>query len=395
MKPYTYKYIDTLNRGTESVTGFKAQEVGLIIPNSTSTENEYIPNIYKPCDILSNSGSAVITISSITTYDLSIGNKLKIFEYFPDSTLESTKQCLNIKSINTTNITLDGFINTSNTPVWIRGIGECVVSVKGDSSTDAVIVTPTDISANLTVGNTFEIYESKPNESEKEHRLEITDISGENVTVNGTFTTTETQVFIYGKEVNDFHTLSYNRIIPVNVAAIQEIDRRVVSHFTGSHTCYKETDSTDFTNNVGLIVVGNGSCKITHNGTTYTGKDAIKIDQATPQIKLSTEDNQKSAIGVVLMIENDTVLINSSGEGGIWVCSKNGDLVNGDYITTCIVPGYGAKQTTDEGTLKNFTVAKITCDVDFSNVSGFENKTVTHNSVTYSACFVSCLYKCG
>ena len=95
------------------------------------------------------------------------------------------------------------------------------------------------------------------------------------------------------------------------------------------------------------------------------------------------------------MIENDTVLINSSGEGGIWVCSKNGNLVNGDYITTCVVPGYGAKQTTNEGILTNFTVAKITCDVDFSNVSGFENKTVTHNSVTYSACFVSCLYKCG
>ena len=83
-----------------------------------------------------------------------------------------------------------------------------------------MIVTPTDISANLTVGNTFDIYESQPNESEKEHKVDITAISGDDVTVSGTFTTTETQVFVYGKEVNDFHTLAYNRIIPVNTSAI-------------------------------------------------------------------------------------------------------------------------------------------------------------------------------
>ena len=49
----------------------------------------------------------------------------------------------------------------------------------------------------------------------------------------------------------------------------------------------------------------------------------------------------------------------------MWVCNKNGDLVNGDYITSCTIPGYGAKQTTESGTLKNYTVAKITCDCDF------------------------------
>ena len=86
-------------------------------------------------------------------------------------------------------------------------------------------------------------------------------------------------------------------------------------------------------------------------------------------------------MGVVSLIENDTVLINSTGEGGIWICNKNGNLENGDYITTCEVSGYGVKQSDD--ILHSYTVAKITCDVDFSNVSGFENKTITHNSVSY------------
>ena len=142
-------------------------------------------------------------------------------------------------------------------------------------------------------------------------------------------------------------------------------------------------------------VVSNGSYKIKRNDIIHTGKDAIKIDHSTPQIKLSTTDNQKSVMGVVSLIENDTVLINSTGEGGIWICNKNGNLENGDYITTCEVSGYGVKQTLNEEFLTRYTVAKITCDVDFSNVSGFENKTITHNSISYIACFVGCTYHCG
>ena len=57
-------------------------------------------------------------------------------------------------------------------------------------------------------------------------------------------------------------------------------------------------------------------------------------------------------------------LINSVGEGAIWVCNKNGDLENGTYITSSSVVGYGMKQ--DSEFLKNTTVAKITCDCTFN-----------------------------
>ena len=89
------------------------------------------------------------------------------------------------------------------------------------------------------------------------------------------------------------------------------------------------------------------------------------------------------------------MFINSLGEGAIWVCNKNGVIVNGEYISSSSVSGYGQKQILNEEFLTRYTVAKITCDVDFSNVSAFENKTVTHNSVNYTACFVSCLYQCS
>ena len=59
---------------------------------------------------------------------------------------------LNIKSINGVNITLDGYLNTSNTTIWIRGIGDSSVNTQGNANTDAIIITSIDISSNLSIG---------------------------------------------------------------------------------------------------------------------------------------------------------------------------------------------------------------------------------------------------
>ncbi len=47
LKPKTYSYKDVINRGTNSVYGFIAQEVGETISMSTFTRKETIPNIYQ------------------------------------------------------------------------------------------------------------------------------------------------------------------------------------------------------------------------------------------------------------------------------------------------------------------------------------------------------------
>ena len=48
----------------------------------------------------------------------------------------------------------------------------------------------------------------------------------------------------------------------------------------------------------------------------------------------------------------------------MWITHTNGPLENGDYITSSTIPGYGHKQT--ETQVHNYTVAKITCDCNFS-----------------------------
>ena len=43
----------------------------------------------------------------------------------------------------------------------------------------------------------------------------------------------------------------------------------------------------------------------------------------------------------------ERLIVNSVGEGGIWVCSSNGNIENGDYITSSNDLGYGEKQDDD------------------------------------------------
>ena len=92
------------------------------------------------------------------------------------------------------------------------------------------------------------------------------------------------------------------------------------------------------------------------------------INESVPIVGLSSINNDKAVIGVVSYYENTNNInnyrINALGEGGIWISNINGNYNNGDYITSSSITGYGQKQTDD--ILHNYTVAKITCDCDFS-----------------------------
>lgn len=184
-------------------------------------------------------------------------------------------------------------------------------------------------------------------------------------------------------------------------------------NFTGQHRCSPSAEAT-FTNlssSVGKIVVSDGTYSNPFGGE-------IQINDSVPRVKLSNARNQKSVFGVISDAEDQddntrtyshgiytTVLnksgssdhrlhINSLGEGAIWVCNTNGALENGDYITTCEIPGYGMKQ--DDDILHNYTVAKITMDCMFDLSSeNYECVEIQHDGVTYRAAFVGCTYHCG
>ena len=175
----------------------------------------------------------------------------------------------------------------------------------------------------------------------------------------------------------------------------------VALNFTGQHRSII-SNLLDINSMIGLIVSSSGNY-INIDGTIKPG-----INESLPIVSLSSISNDKKTYGVLSNKEDagdrqystgnlvsvylkifegeQRVYINSVGEGGIWVCNKNGNLENGDYITTTTIPGYGGKQTDD--LLHNYTVAKITCDCDFSLTKitkqriSYTNGTITKTNIS-------------
>ena len=86
-------------------------------------------------------------------------------------------------------------------------------------------------------------------------------------------------------------------------------------------------------------------------------------------------------------------MINSVGEGGLWVCNVNGSLKNGDFIVSSSISGYGMRQ--DDNMYYNYTVAKITCDCDFDLSSKvYRCEEFEYRNLKYRKAFVGCVYKC-
>ena len=147
------------------------------------------------------------------------------------------------------------------------------------------------------------------------------------------------------------------------------------TYFTGQHTTYIEDlpDLTNHENNNGLIVSSNKNDYIHLTNHKIRGKEAITQDESLPITSLSTRQNDKTCFGVMSCkpfdeyTEKRFCVVNSLGEGAIWVVNTNGNLEAGDYITTSNVTGYGQKQ--DDDILRNYTVAKITMDCNFNPVS--------------------------
>jgi hypothetical protein len=153
-----------------------------------------------------------------------------------------------------------------------------------------------------------------------------------------------------------------------------------VLSFTGQHMCFPDGPMSQ-----GQIVSANKNKYVSLNGPLTTGAQAIKSSESIPVVCLSNVVNDKNVFGVVDRHEHggtarvqqngignvtqekergdNRVIVNSIGEGAMWVTNTNGNLVSGDYITTSNVAGYGQKQ--DDDIVHSYTVAKITMDCDF------------------------------
>ena len=155
-------------------------------------------------------------------------------------------------------------------------------------------------------------------------------------------------------------------------------------HFTGSHL--NKFNQIYNNNYIGYIVVSSG---ILNNKPT--------INKSLPIVSLSTIRQSKNVYGVISNKYNEEELvINSVGEGGVWIVNTNGNLENGDYIQTSNIMGLGEKQ--NNNLLYNYTVCKILHDCNFDINNNLYNSIQFTDNITgniYIKSFVGCTYHCG
>jgi hypothetical protein len=154
-----------------------------------------------------------------------------------------------------------------------------------------------------------------------------------------------------------------------------------INNFTGQHRCIG-VNNINATDMCGLIAYSTGKYMNIDNSISPT------IIESLPICDICRTDNDIRVFGIISDEKDDNedsiyygygafktlqkktnknemrLHMNSVGEGAVWVCNKNGNISNGDYITSCTIPGYGAKQSDD--ILHNYSVAKITCSCDFN-----------------------------
>jgi hypothetical protein len=186
-------------------------------------------------------------------------------------------------------------------------------------------------------------------------------------------------------------------------------------NFTGTHRV--KADAINPNADIGLIVVANGEYSSLLPSLATTQKDNITINEALPMVELATKRKDARVFGVVGGNDtltddgkrrkfatgafvscfekkngDDRVVINALGEGAVWVCEMNGNFKNGDYITTSTLDGYGEKQ--DEIYVCNYTLGKITCDVEWRDPK-LDEKFKTRTIKGKKCAFVGCVYVCG
>jgi hypothetical protein len=76
IEPKTYKYIDKVIKGNKKVYGFIAQQIREVIPEATSLQKSYIPNIM----LLADYNNHIITLPSQPIYIIKHNDKIKCYD---------------------------------------------------------------------------------------------------------------------------------------------------------------------------------------------------------------------------------------------------------------------------------------------------------------------------
>lgn len=157
------------------------------------------------------------------------------------------------------------------------------------------------------------------------------------------------------------------------------------------------------------IVSLSNSCKLSYiePGMVLSSTGNVKklgIIDTIVECELTKVKKDKKIYGIYVGYENNEYYINNVsnekhyeqlhyvagvGEGQIWVSNINGNIQAGDYVCSSDIPGYAMKQ--DDDLVHNYTIAKITEDIDWNINELFKN----NNGLTTKIALLGCVYLCS
>jgi hypothetical protein len=153
------------------------------------------------------------------------------------------------------------------------------------------------------------------------------------------------------------------------------------STFTGTHIITLSSGTSISNLTPGMIM-------------SSTGKvNKLNIIDTVVECSITSKEKDKKVFGIYASSEkNGTEYIHyvaGVGEGQIWVSNIAGDVEAGDYVCASAIPGY--TQLQDDDLAHNYTIAKITEDIDWTK----ENRLRMHNGNSYKVALMSCVYMCS
>jgi hypothetical protein len=153
--------------------------------------------------------------------------------------------------------------------------------------------------------------------------------------------------------------------------------------FTGTHmiTLSPETKLSDLI--PGMIM-------------SSTGKvNKLNIIDTIVECQITNKIKDKKVFGIYTNSEykdnsNEQIhYVAGVGEGQIWVSNINGDIEAGDYVCSSAISGYAQLQ--DDDLTHNYTIAKITEDIEWNKVNTFR----VHNNNSFKVALLGCVYMCS
>lgn len=221
------------------------------------------------------------------------------------------------------------------------------------------------LSSNLSVSlnNTFAVYQSDAlNSGSLYNPLLFGDISNGRLVINArdytTTSETNTKLFVNGDVVAYGYT-----------------------PFTGIHHVYY-SDNLDLQE--GMIL------------SSSSGGLVKKVDIVNTKITVSVSriEKDKKVYGIYCGVETKDdgevdYNVASVGEGCMLITNIGGEVQNGDYISSSVIPGFGMKQ--DDDLQHSYTVAKCTEEIDWNSITDF----IEHDGIQYKRYLCGCTYHCG